>query len=73
MFATGLPTTTLVFFAAATSMVVIPSTIQVFAWSMSMLTGRPRFTTPLLFIVGFIIVTARTTRGGWRWRWGEKD
>jgi cytochrome c oxidase subunit I+III len=56
MFATGLPTTTLTFFAAATSMVVIPSTIQVFAWSMSMLTGRPRFTTPLLFIVGFIVM-----------------
>jgi len=56
MFATGLPSTTLVFFAAATSMVVIPSTIQVFAWSMSILTGRPRFTTPLLFIVGFIVM-----------------
>jgi len=22
---------------------------------------------------GFIIITARTTRGGWRWRWGDKD
>jgi hypothetical protein len=21
----------------------------------------------------FIIICARTTRGGWRWRWGEKD
>jgi hypothetical protein len=20
-----------------------------------------------------LIVTARTTRGGWRWRWGNKD
>lgn len=20
-----------------------------------------------------ILVSARTTRGGWRWRWGEKD
>jgi hypothetical protein len=20
-----------------------------------------------------IVITARTTRGGWRWRWGEKD
>ncbi|HKP33721.1 MAG TPA: hypothetical protein VJT70_02950 [Sphingomicrobium sp.] len=20
-----------------------------------------------------ILITARTTRGGWRWRWGEKD
>ena len=56
MFASGLPSTTLVFFAGATSMVVIPSTIQVFAWSMSILPGRPRFTTPLLFIVGFIVM-----------------
>lgn len=20
-----------------------------------------------------ILITARTTRGGWRWRWGERD
>jgi hypothetical protein len=25
------------------------------------------------FIVAFIVITARTTRGGWRWRWGEED
>ena len=56
MFATGLPSTTLVFFAGATSMVVIPSTIQVFAWTMSIYTGRPKFRTPLLFIVGFIVM-----------------
>lgn len=24
-------------------------------------------------IVAFIVISARTTRGGWRWRWGEKD
>lgn len=23
--------------------------------------------------LGFVIVSARTTRGGWRWRWGEKE
>jgi len=21
----------------------------------------------------FLVITARTTRGGWRWRWGEED
>jgi hypothetical protein len=21
----------------------------------------------------FLLICARTTRGGWRWRWGEKD
>jgi cytochrome c oxidase subunit 1/cytochrome c oxidase subunit I+III len=56
MFATGLPSVTLVFFAGATAMVVIPSTIQVFAWSMSIYSGLPKFRTPLLFIVGFIVM-----------------
>ena len=26
---------------------------------------------PLLVV--FITITARTTRGGWRWRWGDKE
>jgi cytochrome c oxidase subunit I+III len=56
MFADGIPTTTLVFFAGATAMVVIPSTIQVFAWTTTIFTGLPRFRTPLLFIVGFIVM-----------------
>jgi heme/copper-type cytochrome/quinol oxidase subunit 1 len=55
MFATGLPTITLVFFAAATMMVVIPSTIQVYAWTMTVTAGRPEFRAPLLFIGGFIV------------------
>ncbi len=24
-------------------------------------------------VIAFIIICARTTKGGWRWRWGEKD
>jgi cytochrome c oxidase subunit I+III len=55
MFADGIPAVTLAFFAGATAMVVIPSTLQVFAWSSTIFTGRPRFRTPLLFIVGFIL------------------
>ena len=23
--------------------------------------------------VALMVICARTTRGGWRWRWGEKD
>ena len=23
--------------------------------------------------LAFVVITARTTRGGWRWRWGEED
>ena len=25
------------------------------------------------FVVAYAVVASRTTRGGWRWRWGEKD
>ena len=25
------------------------------------------------FLVAFLVICARTTRGGWRWRWGEED
>jgi hypothetical protein len=24
-------------------------------------------------VVVFMIICARTTRGGWRWRWGDED
>src|SRR2546423_15701353 len=54
MFATGLPTITLVFFAAASMMVVIPSTIQVYAWTVTVALGRPEFRAPLMFIGGFV-------------------
>jgi cytochrome c oxidase subunit I+III len=56
MYSVGMPTVSMIFFAAATAMVVIPSTIQVFAWCMSFVTGLPTFRTPLLFIAGFIFM-----------------
>ncbi len=56
MFTVGLPTIAVVFFAAATAMVVIPSAIQVFSWCTSLITGMPQFKTPLLFIAGFIFM-----------------
>ena len=55
MFATGISTTTIAFFAAASMAVVIPSTIQVFAWLFTVNLGTPLFRTPLLFIGGFIV------------------
>ncbi len=55
MFATGLSTSTAIYFAAASMVVVIPSAIQIFAWIVTMVTGTPEFKTPLLFIVGFIL------------------
>jgi cytochrome c oxidase subunit 1/cytochrome c oxidase subunit I+III len=55
MFTTGLPLIAVVFFAAASMMVVIPSTIQVFAWTLTVTMGRPQFKAPLMFIGGFIV------------------
>jgi len=55
MFAVGLSTITTVYFAAASMIVVIPSAIQLFAWLTTLVTGRPIFKTPLLWIIGFIV------------------
>jgi cytochrome c oxidase subunit I+III len=55
MFAVGLPTTTTVYFAAASLIIVVPSAIQLFAWLTTIVTGRPEFKTPLLWIIGFIV------------------
>ncbi len=55
MFAVGMATTTTIYFAAASMIIVIPSAIQLFAWLTTLVTGRPDFQTPLLFIVGFIV------------------
>jgi cytochrome c oxidase subunit I+III len=54
MFAIGMATTTAVYFAAASLIIVVPSAIQLFAWLTTLVTGTPRFETPLLWIVGFI-------------------
>jgi cytochrome c oxidase subunit I+III len=55
MFAVGMATTTTIYFAAASLIIVIPSAIQLFAWLTTLVTGRPHFQTPLLWIVGFIV------------------
>jgi cytochrome c oxidase subunit 1/cytochrome c oxidase subunit I+III len=54
MFATGINASTLVLFGAASMMVVIPSTIQVYAWLITVNLGTPVFRAPLMFIGGFI-------------------
>jgi cytochrome c oxidase subunit I+III len=56
MFAVGLSTITTIYFAAASLIIVIPSGIQLFAWITTLLTGKPQFKTPLLWIVGFIVL-----------------
>jgi cytochrome c oxidase subunit I+III len=36
-------------------MVSIPTGVQIFCWIATIWTGRPRFTTPMLFILGFFV------------------
>jgi cytochrome c oxidase subunit 1/cytochrome c oxidase subunit I+III len=55
MFAVGLPTVNAIYYAAASLVIVIPSGVQLFAWITTLVTGTPRFSTPLLWIVGFIV------------------
>jgi cytochrome c oxidase subunit I len=56
MFATGLPGLGESFFTAASMMIALPSGIQIFCWIATLGAGRPRFTSPLCFVLGFIII-----------------
>jgi cytochrome c oxidase subunit I len=56
MFATGLPQMTMTFYAAASLLITIPSGVQIFGWTATVLTGRPWLRTPMLFVLGFIVV-----------------
>ena len=56
MFATGIAMIGLTFFAAASMMIAIPSGVQVFAWLATMLRGRIILQTPMLFVLGFVII-----------------
>ena len=56
MFAIGISTITAIYFAGASLIIVIPSAIQLFAWITTIVTGTPRFKTPLLWIIGFIVL-----------------
>ena len=56
MFATGLPELGQSFFTAASMMIAIPSGVQIFCWIATLWAGRPRFATPLLFVLGFVAI-----------------
>src|SRR5678816_2071099 len=56
MFATGLPPLGNSFYTAASMMIAIPSGVQVFCWIATLWDGEIRFTTPLLFTVGFFFI-----------------
>ncbi len=55
MFTVGFASSVTVYFAAASLIIVIPSAIQLFSWITTILTGKPEFKTPLLWIFGFIV------------------
>jgi cytochrome c oxidase subunit 1 len=56
MFTTGLPQLGLSFFTAASLLIVIPTGTQIFCWIAALWKGRPRFATPLLFVLGFLAI-----------------
>ena len=56
MFATGISQMGASFFTAATLMIVIPNGTQIFCWIASIWRGRPRFASPMLFVMGFFAV-----------------
>jgi cytochrome c oxidase subunit 1 len=55
MFAVGLPELADSYFMAASMTIAIPSGIQIFCWTATIWAGRPLWTTPLLWVVGFIV------------------
>ncbi|HEX7432560.1 MAG TPA: cytochrome c oxidase subunit I [Anaerolineaceae bacterium] len=54
MFTTGLPSTTLIFFSADSFLIGVPTGVKIFSWLGTMWGGKLRFTTPMLFAIGFI-------------------
>ncbi|MFA7429769.1 MAG: cytochrome c oxidase subunit I [Rhodospirillaceae bacterium] len=56
MFTVGIPNLSLSFFSTASMAVAIPSSIQVFGWIATLWGRRPRMTTPMLFILGFLFI-----------------
>jgi heme/copper-type cytochrome/quinol oxidase subunit 1 len=55
MFVTGLPRLGESFFTASSMAIAVPAGVQIFCWLATLWDGKPVFTTPLLFIIGFIV------------------
>jgi cytochrome c oxidase subunit I+III len=56
MFTTGLSSVALGFFTAASMAIAIPNGIQVFGWIATLWSGRPVWRTPLMFVLGFLVL-----------------
>ena len=56
MFATTVPQMGAGFFTAASTLIAVPTGVQIFCWIATIWTGRPVWRTPLLFVFGFIAI-----------------
>jgi cytochrome c oxidase subunit 1 len=56
MFTTGLPQLGQSFFTAASMMIALPTTVQIYCWIASLWRGRVRLELPMLWILGFFQV-----------------
>ncbi|HEU5306187.1 MAG TPA: cytochrome c oxidase subunit I [Acidimicrobiia bacterium] len=56
MFATGMPALALSFFSAVSLIITLPSGVQFFAWIATMWKGVVRFSTAMLFAIGFLLI-----------------
>ena len=53
MFTVGIPHMALAFFSAASALVAVPTSVQIFAWIGTMWSGRVWFRLPMLYVAGF--------------------
>ncbi len=56
MFTIGIPPLAQAFFSAASMLVAIPTSVQVFAWLATLWLGRPVRALPMLWLSGFLVV-----------------